>query len=232
MDERTVIIADRDVAYGNQMASFFRKSGYRVEATDSTDQVLRSIQETKAPVLLLGSDFGARAASADLVHLLKKCNRQLQIIVVSDGMTLAQTRQLCQEGIFYHALRPVAAGEVAELGQAVACAFEKHQGSFQTIPASAARPQPAVSQRFARAKLMNALPWVVGIVALVLGTNYLSLPATHTAGGGSSLALWIFLGFCALIVTGQLLPIFRIKSVPARADHRQGAREISPRGGK
>ena len=229
MDQRTIIIADSDVAYCERMASFFNKTGYRVEATDSIDQVLKSIQETSAPVLLLGSDFGARVGSADLVHLLKKCNRHLQIIVVSNGMTLAHSRQLCQEGIFYRALKPAAAGEAEELGQAVACAFQKRQGFFQADPAAAQR---AVSEGSARAQFMNALPWIVGIVALILGTSYLSLPATAAANGGTSLALWIFLGFSALIITGQLLPIFRIKSLPAPVDHRQAARESSPRGDK
>jgi DNA-binding NtrC family response regulator len=228
MDERSVIIADSDFAYRSTMASFFRKAGYRVEATDSTDQVLDSIQANEAPVLVLGSDFG-KVASADLVHLLKKCNRRLQIILVTDGMTLSQTRQVCQEGIFYHALKPATAGEAEEIGQAVDCAFEK-QAVSQPDPAPAAHQQPA--QKSARAQLMNALPWAAGIVALILGTNYLSLPATGGAHNGSSLAVWLFLAFCALIVTGQLLPIFRTKPSSGRVGHRQMARESSPRGGK
>ena len=220
MDKRSIIIADRDVAYCSKMAGFFRKAGYRVEATGSTDQVLHSIKVQRAPVLLLGSDFGEKSAAAEMVHLLKKCNRQLDIIVVSDEMTLAQARQVRQEGIFYHALKPVTVGEAAELGQAVECAFEKYQNSAHP----AAATSHSAGEGVCRTQLVNALPWIVGVVALVLGTNYLSLPAAHAAQDGNSLAVWGFLAFCALIVTGQLVPIFRIKLALGRAEHRQQTR--------
>jgi CheY-like chemotaxis protein len=224
MDKRTIIIADRDVAYRSKMASFFRKAGYYVEATGSTDQVLNGIQNKPAPVLLLGSDFSAMVPAADLVHLLKRCNHQLQIIMVSEGMGLAQSRQLRQEGIFYHALKPVA-GEAGELGQAVQCAFEKCQGGAQPAPAPVAQLQPVVSEGGLRPHLMYALPWIIGVVVLMVGTDYLSLSAAGSAQEGGSLAVWIFLGFCALIVMGQMLPIFRVKLVPGQAEGRQAVRE-------
>jgi CheY-like chemotaxis protein len=220
MDQLKIIIADRDVAYRSKMTSFFRKAGYRVEATGSTDQVLSSIDDKEAQVLLLGSDFNGKVAAADLVHLLKKCNQQLQIIMVSEGMTLVQARRVRQEGIFYHALKP-AAGEAGELGQAVQCAFEKYHGGVQPHPAPAAEPQQVGGTR---PHLMYALPWIVGVVALMVGTDYLSLSAANRAQDGCSLAVWLFLGFCALIVMGQMLPIFRVKLVPGQAAGRQAVR--------
>jgi DNA-binding NtrC family response regulator len=230
MEEQTIIIADRDVAYRSRMASFFRKAGYRVEATGSTDQVLNSIQANEAPVLLLGSDFGSQVASAELVHLLKKCNRQVQIIMVADQMALVQARELRQEGIFFHALKPGGVDETEELGQAVACAFEKTHANTKLHPASAALAQPAAG--LTRSPLLNAMPWLAGMAALILGTNYVSLPSTHGTQSGGSFSVWLFLGFCAMIVIGQLLPIFRIKLQLGRADHRQAAGENSHLGGK
>jgi DNA-binding NtrC family response regulator len=218
MQERSIIIADRDVAYRGKMAGFFRKAGYRVEATGSADQVLMSIQGKQAPVLLLGSDFGNIPASAELVRLLKRCNSQLQIIMVSDGMTLSQARELRNEGIFYQALRPATLSEAEELEQAVACAFETQQGSGVQDRGTTAHEAHSVS-----AQLMNALPWAAGIGALILGTNYISSPATHTVHEGNSLAVWLFLAFCAVIVTSQLLPILRIKPVPGQFAQRQAA---------
>jgi len=231
MDKRAIIIADRDVAYRSKLASFFRKAGYRVEATGSTDQVLNSILGKEAPVLVLGNDFSEKVAAADLVHLLKKCNQRVQIIMMSEGMTLAQARQVRQEGVFYHALKPVA-GEAGELSQAVQCAFEKFPGA-QPHPALDAQLQPVVSEGRARPHhLMYALLWIIGVVALIVGTDYLSLPAASRAQEGGSMAVWIFLGFCALIVTGQILPIFRVKLVPGRADGRQAVRESAARESK
>ena len=78
---------------------------------------------------------------------------------------------------------------------------------------------------------MNALPWAAGILSLFLGTNYLSLPATP-GSNGSSLTVWMFLCFSALVVTGQVLPIFRSKQLPGQAEHRQAVRESATQGGK
>jgi FixJ family two-component response regulator len=214
MDERGIIIADKDDEYSSQVADHFRKAGYRVETTDSAIHVLCSILEKKTPVLLLGSDFDKKVSSADLIHLLKKCNRHLHVIMVSDEMPLALARRVRQEGIFYHALKPADAGDTEELGLAVACAFEKNRTSGQIHHEE--RPQTVISgdctpnAEPAQPRL-KALPWMIGLVALLFVTNYLPLVATQGVGDGNNMGIWLLLGFCALIIATQLLPIFRIK---------------------
>lgn len=121
--DRGILIADRDSDYREQMAEFFADAGYEVETTDSAVNVLCSILDRKAPVLVLGSDFDKKVAPANLIHLLKKCNRQLAIILVSDSETVAQERKIREEGIFYHALRPRKVEDNEEIRQAVECAF-------------------------------------------------------------------------------------------------------------
>ena len=216
MEDRGIIIADRDGEYRSNVADFFRKAGYQVETTDSAVHVLCSILEKQTPVLLLGNDFDKKISSVDLIHLLKKCNRNLNVIMVSDEMPLAMARKVREEGIFYHALKPVTAGDTEELGQAVACAFNKQMANAQAETAPALQCQPAVAvaaekSRFGRSQVIKALPWIVAMVALVFGTTFLSLEAAEMARDGSNLAIWIFVAFCALIITGQLLPIFRVK---------------------
>jgi CheY-like chemotaxis protein len=212
MEERGIIIADRDAEYRNQVADFFRKAGYRVETTDSAVHVLCSILEKQTPVLLLGSDFDKKVSSGDLVHLLKKCNRHLNVIMVSDEMPLALARKVRQEGIFYHALKPASAGDTEELGQAVACAFEKTALRSDPAGDETARCEPD-DRGFSLGQLLKAFPLVASLAALIFGTCYLSLSAAQTVKNGSNLAIWAFLGFFALIVAAQLLPIFRVKLV-------------------
>lgn len=229
MDEKTIIIADRDLDYCGTIAVFFRRAGYRVEATASADQVLRSVRERRAPVLLLGSAFGSEVPSPELVRLLKKCNRQLQIIMVCDGVTLDQERQVRQEGIFYHALKPASEREAAELGQAVACAFEKQAADARRSRGHYLLPAAAHHEKV-RPQLVQLLPWMVGLVALVLCTDAIPRRAASTAQQGSDFAIWLFLGFCAMIVVGQLLPIFRIRLALGRAARRQQVSESSRSG--
>jgi len=231
MDERAIIIADRDAEYRSQVAEHFRKAGYRVETTDSAVHVLCSILENQTPVLLLGNDFDKKVSSADLIHLLKKCNRHLHVIMVSDEMPLAQVRKVRQEGIFYHALKPLTAGDTEELGMAVNCAFEKNRagGELHREQAPVRRsvgPDGGPEEIDHVKSPLQALPWLLCLVALIFGASYLSLAAAERTQQGSNMAFWIFLGFCALIIATQLLPIFRIQ-LPVTRRHGHPAKHES-----
>jgi len=66
--------------------------------------------------------------AAELIPIIKKCNRHLTIILVSNEQSLAQIRKLRSEGIFYHALKPTSAEDKEELKLAVQCAFANTEG--------------------------------------------------------------------------------------------------------
>jgi FixJ family two-component response regulator len=124
MTERGILIADKDTEVRKQVADIFVEAGYQVETTDSAVHVLCNILEKQTPVVLLGTDFDKKITSADLIHLLKKCNRRLAIILVSDENSLPMVRKIRQEGIFYHALKPQTEKDKEEIRQAVGCAFD------------------------------------------------------------------------------------------------------------
>ena len=233
MGERGIIIADRDSKYRSQMANFFTKSGYRVETTDSSVHVMCSILKKQTPVLLMGNNFDNKISSVDLIHLLKKCNSNLNVIMVSDDMPLAQARKVREAGIFYHALKPTTAGDTEELDQAVACAFEKQQTSAHADPIPDLQSLPLVSETaekisFGRSQFMKVLPWIMTMMILAFVTTYISLPAAEMTRDGSSLAIWILLSFCALLVSGQLMPIFRVKLMLREGGELQAKQENTP----
>jgi FixJ family two-component response regulator len=218
MDNRSIIIADRDTEYLRQVADFFRKEGYQVETTDSAVHVLCSILEKQTPVLLLGSDFDKKVSSTNLIRLLKKCNRHLGIIMVSDEMPLPLARRIRQEGIFYHALKPAVPGDTEELGLAVKCAFNGLRAGNQLQQQRLPQTQPALfdsaeNEQLDKEDTMKVVTWFFSIFGVIFGSTYLTLAAGQYEGGdGSHLAIWIFLGMCALIIVTQLLPIFRTKA--------------------
>jgi len=123
MSEREILIADKDTEVRKEVADIFLEAGYRVETTDSAVHVLCNILEKQTPVVLLGSDFDNKVTSADLIHLLKRCNRRLAIILVSDEASLPVVRKIRKEGIFYHALKPSSPEDKEEIRQVVGCAF-------------------------------------------------------------------------------------------------------------
>ncbi|MDO3377777.1 response regulator [Geoalkalibacter halelectricus] len=123
-----LLIADRDKDGRKQLADFFANAGYQVVETDSAAQVLLDTFKKEAQVVLLSGEFDEIPA-ADLIPIIKKCNRHLTIILVSNEESLPQIRKLRSEGIFYHALKPVNAADKEELKLAVQCAFANAGGA-------------------------------------------------------------------------------------------------------
>lgn len=227
MDERGIIIADRDAEFRSQVAEYFRKAGYEVETTDSTVHVLCSILQKKTPVLLLGSDFDQKVSSSDLIHLLKKCNRHLNVIMVSDDMPLNQARQVRKAGIFYQAMKPTETGDTEELGQAVECAFKTYRASRQQERMEAsmrrrAHRRETVGKQSAR--VPRRFSWLIALAVLVFGTSFLAVSAAQSVDRGGNLGMWLFLGFSALLLVAQFFPIFRIK-LPQRIMAQRTAKE-------
>jgi len=118
-----LLIVDEDMDCRKQMADMFIEAGYNVIVTNSVANALYGILKKTAQVVLLGTKFDELTA-ADLIPILKQCNRKLTIILVATNASLPLIRKLRAEGIFYHALKPVNAEDREEIRQAVQCAFE------------------------------------------------------------------------------------------------------------
>ncbi|ACM19955.1 response receiver [Geotalea daltonii FRC-32] len=123
-----LLIADEDLDSRKSMADLFIEAGYNVMVTNSAANVLYGILKKTAQVVLLSSEFDELTAT-DLVPILKKCDQNLTIILVSNEISLPLMRKLRKEGIFYHALKPVKPEDREEIRQAVECAFENLQGN-------------------------------------------------------------------------------------------------------
>jgi DNA-binding NtrC family response regulator len=118
-----LIIADKNAVTRKQMANLLMDAGYDVMVTDSAAKTIYGVLNKTAQVVLLGTALD-EFTSAELVPLLKKCNRDLLIILIADDTPLPLMRKVRQEGIFYHALRPVEPKDDEEIRQAVKCAMK------------------------------------------------------------------------------------------------------------
>jgi DNA-binding NtrC family response regulator len=118
-----VLIADDNLDLCNLMANCLSEAGYSVSVTNSAAKVLQNVLKKTAQVILMGNVLD-EVAAIDLIPMLKKCNRYLNIIFVSSNVSASMVRKLRTEGIFYHALPPTETTEKEELKQAVKCALE------------------------------------------------------------------------------------------------------------
>ena len=123
MNGQGILVADKDTAFLREVTDHFTDAGYHVETTNSAVHVISSILKKQTPVVLLGADFDKKINLLELVRLLKKCNRHLAVILVSDEAALPIVTRIREEGIFYYALRPVTPDDVDEIKQAVECAL-------------------------------------------------------------------------------------------------------------
>lgn len=118
-----LLIADKDAATRKQMANLLIEAGYDVMVTDSAAKTIYGVLNKTAEIVLLGTTLD-EFTLAELVPLLKKCNRDLMIILIADDTPLPLMRKVRQEGIFYHALRPVEPKDDEEIRQVVKCAMK------------------------------------------------------------------------------------------------------------
>jgi DNA-binding NtrC family response regulator len=124
-----IMIADENRESRIVMANLCIEAGYNVTVTTTAAGVLQGILKKTARVILLGSSFDELAA-VELIPLLKKCCRNLTIILVSNEASLPVIRKLRNEGIFYHLLKPVLPEDREELKQVVACAFHNPKSCY------------------------------------------------------------------------------------------------------
>ncbi|MDX2481283.1 MAG: response regulator [Desulfuromusa sp.] len=127
MKTRKILIADRDKTARKELAGFFENSHYEVETTASAAYAIAKIIQKNEPIVILGDSFEEKIASVDVIALMRKCNKNLRIILVSDDSSMETLRRIREEGIFYHALRPHNQEDNEELGSVVECAFETFQ---------------------------------------------------------------------------------------------------------
>jgi len=118
-----ILIMDEDKGTMKQLAELFIDAGYHVTLTDSVASAIYGILKKTAQVVVMGSKCDNLMA-ADLVPIMKQCNKNLPIILIAAETSLTLLRQLRCEGIFYHALSPSDNTGREEIRQAVHCAFE------------------------------------------------------------------------------------------------------------
>lgn len=124
MKARKILIADRDARARKEMAAFFENSHFDVETTASAAYAIAKIVQKQEPIVILGDSFEEKIASVDVIALMRKCNKNLKIILVSDDSSLETLKRIREDGIFYHALKPHSLEDNEELRSVVECAVE------------------------------------------------------------------------------------------------------------
>jgi DNA-binding NtrC family response regulator len=187
-----LLIANKNQAERDQLASIFSDDAYQVTTTASVADGLEGILNKAIQVIVLAGEYDEQHI-VKLVPLLKKCNRHLSIILVTDEIPINLLRRIRKEGVFYHALPP--AGELGreEIHQAVSCAFKTYQANAKA-PKTISLKEKTM---FAKSLFTTLSLILMSVPAMAADTS-----KVYTSG----ILVLLFVGFCALLVVAQLLP--------------------------
>ena len=184
-----LLIANKNQAERDQLAAVFSEDGYQVMATETVADGLEKILDRQVQVIVIAGEYDDQHI-AKLVPLLKKCNRHLSIILMTEEISLELLRRIRKEGIFYHAVGEIGAEEIREV---VSCAFK-------TYAANAKAPKTLPLKE----KLMYAKSILTTLSLILMSVPAMAADTTKTYTSG--ILVLLFVGFCALLVVMQLLP--------------------------
>lgn len=131
MRARKILIADRNATARRKLGEFFENSHYEVETTGSAAYAIAKIVQKQEPIVILGDSFEEKISSVDVIALMRKCNKNLRIILVSDDSSLETLRRIREDGIFYHSLCPHNQEDNEELRSVVEIAVSGLQPAAQ-----------------------------------------------------------------------------------------------------
>lgn len=188
-----LLIAHKNQTERDQLTGIFNEDSYQVTATETVADGLDGILNKQIQVIILAGDYDEQHI-AKLVPLLKKCNRHLSIILVTDEMPMTLLRRIRKEGIFYHALAPVEEIGREELRQAVDCAFRTYQANVSAPKTLSLKEKT----------MFNAKSLFTTMSLILMAVPAFAADTTKVYNSG--ILVLLFVGFCALLVVAQLLP--------------------------
>ncbi len=189
-----LLIANKDQGAREQLASLFDENEYNITKADSVANALEGIINKEIQVVVLDGNYDEQNV-VKLIPLLKKCNRNISIIMVSDEMPIELVRRIRQEGIFYHALRTAGEDNYEEIFQAVSYAFKKYQENTTTQANSKQKERTMFSIKSVLSTIAITMMLVTPAFAVDTATTY-----------SSGILVLLFVGFCALLIVAQLVP--------------------------
>jgi len=189
-----LLIANKNQESREQLASLFNTNEYQITKADSVANALEGIINKEIQVVVIDGHYDEQNI-VKLIPLLKKCNRNISIILVSDEMPIDLERRIRKEGIFYHALKTAGEDNYEEIYQAVSFAFKKYDENTNT-QAVAKKKEKAM---FPIKSMLSTIT-----ITLMLVTPAFAVDTAKTYSSG--ILVMLLVGFCALLIVAQLVP--------------------------
>jgi len=189
-----LLIANKNQQSREQLATLFDPNEYQITKADSVANALEGIINKEIQVVVIDGHYDEQNI-VKLIPLLKKCNRNISIILVSDEMPIELERRIRKEGIFYHALRTAGEDNGEEIRQAVSYAFKKYAENTNI---------QALNKQ--KGKAMFPIKSVLSTIAITMMLVSPAFAVDTAQTYNSGILVLLFVGFCALLIVMQLVP--------------------------
>lgn len=105
MKARQLLILNGNKEERLNMVNYFKNTHYEVESSPSAAYSIAKIIQGHTPLVIMSDTFEEIISATDVIALMKRANKNLKIILVSDNSSLETLKKIHQEGILYHSLK-------------------------------------------------------------------------------------------------------------------------------
>lgn len=106
METRSILIVNGDKKARKELTQFFEDSHFEVTSTPSAAYTIAKIVQGNKPIIIVGDTFEEQISAAQVIALLRRVDKHLKIILISDNASLETLKKIREDGIYYHSLKP------------------------------------------------------------------------------------------------------------------------------
>lgn len=124
----TLLVADGDARACQEFVDLFVPAGFHVIVSGSVVELLGELRGRRNRVLLLGSQLNG-LPSGDLIPLLRKCDKEVKIVLTTGEQPSGMQEQIAKNGIIFYGPRPEDLSGRNRLLREVCRLFDQKEGT-------------------------------------------------------------------------------------------------------
>jgi len=115
MKARQILILESNKKTKSNYKKMFLDTHFDVNFTSSAAYTIAHVIKGNKPIIIIGDEFEENISAHQVIALLKRVDKNLKIILVSDNSSLETLKKIREDGIFYHSLQPKTTQDSEEL---------------------------------------------------------------------------------------------------------------------
>lgn len=103
MEKKRVLIVDNDIGFREFLTTELSKDGYEVQIVQRLGDVLEKVLASQASLIITNLQA---LPNYEAIAMIKKINKNIPIITITDDDSIETERKVRQEGVFFYFVKP------------------------------------------------------------------------------------------------------------------------------